>query len=109
MIFTRSKGYEGGLTVGQRQLEVFNAIGPTSYSQSTGDALSLPTGLYLDYVAPTMTVSKTYEVRFFPSAVNTSRATWTAKWYVISTGAEVTNATNLSAESIQTMALSGEF
>lgn len=106
---TRARGFEGGILIGQRQLDVFFASGPTSYSQTTGDPVTALPNTYFDYIAPTMTVSKTYEVRFFPSATNTSRATWTAKWYVISTGAEVGNGVNLSAESIQTLAIDGEF
>jgi hypothetical protein len=104
-----SVGYEGGIVIGQRKLFVFPSVGPTSYSQTTGDVVVAPVGVYIDYIAPTMSVSKTYEVRFFPSAVNTTRATWTAKWYVISSGAEVGNAVNLSGESIQTLAVGGEF
>lgn len=111
MQFKPSPGYEGGVAIGQRKLWIGfnNGGGPTSYSQTTGDAVVGPTGEYFDYFAPTMTVSKTYEVRFFPSAQNTTRASWTAKWYVISTGLEVANGVNLSAELIQTLAIGGEF
>ena len=104
-------GYEGGISIGQRKLwSMFNnGGGPTSYSQTTGDAVSGPPNEYFDFIASAMTVSKTYLVRFYPSAVNTTRASWVAKWYVISTGAEVNNSTNLSAEFIQTLAMGGEF
>lgn len=108
MQFTRAKGFEGGILIGQRQLDVFWANGPLSYANPAGDPVSGPPNIYFDYIAPTMTVSKNFEVRFFPTAVNTSRATWTAKWYTVA-GAEVVNGTNLSAEQIQTMAIDGEF
>jgi len=101
--------YSGGISIGQRKLFGFSAAGPTSYSQTTGDAVVAPTGEYIDAISPAMTVSKTYEVRFYPSAVGTTRASWVAKWYVISTGAEVANAVNLSAESIQSFYIGGEF
>ena len=105
-----SPGYEGGLAVGQRKIYVFNAIGPASYANPAGDVLSGPFNEYIDAIpGDIMTVSKTYFVRFFPSAVGTTRATWTAKWYTASNATEVTNTTNLSAESIQFMAMAGEF
>ena len=75
--------------------------GPSSYSQTTSDQLVFPNGVYVDDVSPAMTVSKTYIVRAFPSAVNTTRATWYFKWYTASSGAEVANAVDLSAESVQ--------
>ena len=102
-------GYEGGIVIGQRKTYVFYGNGPKSYANPGGDPLSGPFSEYIDYVAPTMSVSKTYEINFFPSTVGTTRATWTAKWYVVSTGAEVAGATDLSGESIQFMALAGEF
>lgn len=109
MQLTRARGFEGGILVGQRQLDVFYATGPTSYANPAGDVVSGPPNTYFDFIAFAMSVSKTYEVKFFPSTTNTSRATWTAKWYVIATGAEVGNGVNLSAESIQTLAIDGEF
>ncbi len=100
--------YSGGISIGQRKLFCFSAIGPTSYSQTTGDAVVAPVGEYIDAIQPAMTVSKTYEVRFYPSAVGTTRASWVAKWYTVA-GAEVSNAVNLSAEKIQTFYIGGEF
>lgn len=95
---------------GQRELLVLFGTGPSSYNQTTGDPVTVASpGVYLDAVNQAMTVSKTYEVRFYPSATNTTRASWVAKWYVISTGAEVTNAVDLSAEKIQFSAMGGEF
>lgn len=103
------KGYEGGLTIGQRKIYAFFGTGPAAYANPAGDALSGPFSEYLDYVAPAMSVSKTYEVNMVPNTVGTTRAAWVAKWYVVSTGAEVANGVNLSAESVQFMALAGEF
>lgn len=104
-------GYEGGIAIGQRKLWVMqnNGGGPTSYSQTTGDAVTGPVGEYFDTISTGMTVSKTYLVRFFPSQNNTTRASWIAKWYVISTQSEVANGINLSAELIQTLVIGGEF
>jgi len=101
-------GYEGGVSIGQRQLFCFYATGKSSYASSAGDAVSFPAGIYIDAIFPTMTVSKTYEVRFYPSVTGTSRASWVSKWYVISTGAEA-NSVDLSGEYIQFGALGGEF
>lgn len=97
--------------IGQREIFTLYGTGPASYSQTTGDSISLPNGLYIDTVLGNgvMSVSKTYFVRAYPSAVGTTRSTWTLKWFVVSTGAEVTNATNLSAESVQFAVLGGEF
>lgn len=96
------------VTVGQRELYVFYGTGPSSYNSTTGDILYLPTGMYLDYVAPSMSVSKTYNVRAYPSATGTTRATWVLKWYVISTGAEA-GAVDLSAEKVQFLGIGGSF
>ena len=101
--------YSGGIAIGQRRLFCFSAVGPTSYSQTTGDAVVAPIGEYIDSINGAITVSRTYVVRFAPSAVGTTRASWTARWFVIATGAEVANAVNLSAESIQTFYIGGEF
>lgn len=102
------KGYEGSIEIGQRALYVMYGSGPASYSQTTGDALTPPAGFYVDFVEGSMSVSKTYFVRAFPSAVG-SRATWTFKWYVTSGGAEVANAVNLSTESVQFLLVGGAF
>ena len=101
--------YIGGLPVGQRKIFGFSAIGPTSYNQTTGDAVVAPIGEYIDAIEAAMTVSTTYYVRFYPSTTGTTRASWVAKWYVTSTGAEVANAVNLSAEKIQSFYIGGEF
>jgi len=108
MIVSLLNGYPA--TIGERRAYTFYGTGPASYSQTTGDPVTTPSmGMYLDTVFQAMSVSKTYEVRFYPASTGTSRAAWTAKWYVISTGAEVANGVNLSAEKIQFGAFGGEF
>src|SRR5207237_10888619 len=79
------KGYEGGITVGQREMFVFSRTGPKSYSNigsqgGTGDVLSPPFGLYLDAVMSCMTVSKTYLLIPFTSAVGTTSPSWALLW-----------------------------
>jgi hypothetical protein len=101
--------YSGGVAVGQRKLFCYSAVGPTSYSQTTGDAVVAPVGEYIDAMEQAMTMSKTYFVRFAPSVVGTTRAIWQARWYVVATAAEVANGVNLSAESIQSVFYGGEF
>lgn len=100
--------YAGGIAIGQRKLYAFNASGPSSYSQTTGDAVVPPINEYVDAMPPCMTVSKNYQVWFYPSAVGTTRASWVAKWYTTA-GAEVGNGVNLSAENIQSFFIGGEF
>jgi hypothetical protein len=96
--------------VGESRLDLFHATGPTSYDATNGDAVTAPPFTYLRALPGTAnTVSGTYYVRFFPSASNTLRATWTARWYAVSGNAQVNNAVNLSAESIQLSAVVGEF
>lgn len=101
---------------------LYGTNGPTSYSQTTRDpVLSPATG---DYIAAPMgnpvTQSKTYFVRFYPTAAGYIRAGaqnlpgaaqvagWTAIWYVTATGSEVANGINLSAEVLQFGALMTE-
>lgn len=104
-----SKGYEGGLSVGQRQFWTYTGKGPTSYSQATGDVLTLPTGVYLDSVEPCMDTTHTYLLIPYPSAVGSTRAAWSFKWYTAAGMTEVTGATNLSTFNVQFGAWGGEF
>jgi hypothetical protein len=105
----RSKGYDGGLSVGQRQFSAFHGSGPTSYSQATGDVIQTVPGIYLDNMSPCMDSTGTYYLIPFPSAVDTTRATWTFKWYVAATMAQVGNGVNLSTFNVQFGAWYGEF
>lgn len=107
MELTLLKGYPD--RVGRRFIFSGNATGPTSYSTTTGDVVTgLPYNNVVDVIFPSMTVSRTYEVRFYPSALG-ARVTWAARWYTISTGAEVANGTDLSAEQIQVGGFGGTY
>ena len=96
--------------VGESIHGLFYATGPSSYDATNGDAVTFPALEYGRALPGTAnTVSGTYYVRFFPSATNNLRPSWTARWYAVSGNAQVNNATNLSTESIQFSALVGEF
>jgi hypothetical protein len=108
---------QGGQTVefGEIKLAVLLGTGgPSSYSQTTRDPVQNPgQGDYIAFPMTAETLSKTYRVEFYPTATGqlragglnlpgaTSTAGWTARWFVCSTGAEVGNAVNLSAEQLQ--------
>ena len=104
-----AKGYDGGLSVGQRQKFTYKGTGPKSYSQTTGDIITLPFGVYLDDVYPCMDTTGTYLLVPYPSAVDTTRATWTFKWFTAAGMTQVANATDLSSFSVQFGAFGGEF
>ena len=104
-----ARGYDGGLSVGQRQKFTYRGTGPKSYNQTTGDVISLPYGVYLDDVYPCMDTTHTYFLIPYPSAVNTTRATWSFKWFTAAGMTEVANATDLSSFSVQFGAFAGEF
>lgn len=101
--------------VGKRFTFAGNYVGPTSYTNTsniatTGDPFQLP-GFqnYIDALDfSSVSVSGTYLVRFRPSGAG-PRATWKAVWYTISSGTEVTNATNLSAETVIVKGLGGVY
>lgn len=95
--------------VGKRQILCGSAIGPTSYSQTTGDPVALNRfQTYIDVLFPAYTVSKTYLVLFYPNTTG-PRATWTAKWYTAAGMTEVSNLTNLSAEQLQVGGFGGDY
>lgn len=104
-----SKGYAGGLSVGQRQKFTFFGSGPTSYSQTTGDVIVPPYGVYIDDIYPCMDTTHTYFLIPYPNAVATTRATWSFKWFTAAGMTEVANATDLSGFSVQFGAFAGEF
>jgi hypothetical protein len=100
MQITFLKGYPD--FVGKRAQFAGFGSGPSSYSQTTGDVISLPlTNWYIDSIdgAP-LSVSGTYFVRAQPAATG-PRQSWALHWFVTSTGSEVGAAVNLSAEKIQ--------
>lgn len=107
MQLTLLKGYPD--YIGKRFAWCGYGTGPTSYLQSTGDPLAIPRFQnYVDSCFEGTSVSGTYFVRALPSAGG-PRATWKLKWYVTSTGAEVANAVNLSAETVQLSGFGGQY
>lgn len=100
MNLTLLKGYPDA--IGKRKAWVGFGNGPKSYSQTTGDVLTIPIfQFYIDAVfGDVISVSKTYEVIPYPAGSG-PRQVWTLKWFVVATGAEVANAVDLSAEVIQ--------
>jgi len=96
------------VTVGQREFLLFTATGPKSYDATNLDAVSLPYGIYLDFIEECTTVSGTYCAQWKPSATG-NRPSWKAIWIVVATGIPVGNGVDLSGESIQFGAWGGSF
>jgi len=95
--------------IGKRSSWAGYGNGPTSYSQTVGDMIELPGfQYYIDAVFGGVSVSGTYFVIAQPSAQG-PRGTWYLKWFTSSTGAEVSNAVNLSAEKVQIGGLGGSY
>lgn len=95
--------------VGRRFTFVGLGAGPSSYSQTTKDVVTLP-GFqnYIDQMVGSTSVSGTYLVRAQP-VTGGARSVWRFTWIVVATGLEVANAVNLSAEKVQVMALGGRY
>ena len=107
MSFTMQKGYPD--YIGKRYAFCGNNVGPSSYLRSTGDALD--DGQFqgqIDAVFVSESVSGTYFVRARPSAAG-PRATWALHWYVVSGGAEVADAVDLSAETVIVAGFGGRY
>ncbi len=86
--------------IGKRFAFAGSGVGPTSYSQTTKDTVTIPAFQnYIDVLHGAVSVSGTFLVRAVPSGAG-PRATWKLTWVVISTGNEVANAVNLSAETV---------
>ena len=92
--------------------------GPKSYVQKTGTASTAEGGgdvvqiprfqNYFDIIFPAMSLSGTYIVYPYPVASG-PRQTWSLKWVTASTGAEVSAATDLSAETVQLGGFGGDY
>src|ERR1700677_4545758 len=108
MQLTLLKGYLD--RTGRRTHFCGYGTGPSSYSQTTGDALTIPGyETYIDDVFPTaQDPTGTYYAQPRPSAVG-ARSTWSLHWFVVATGAEVANAVNLSTYSLQVSAFGGQY
>lgn len=68
---------------GEREIWELWGNGPSSYNQVTGDILQGP-GVGEFFGAPMggfLTLSQTYELKPFPSTVNSLRATWAWRWF----------------------------
>jgi len=100
------KGYPD--KVGKREIFCLNVTGPKPYVNTatfatSGDPLltnALGFGRYVDVVFSAVSVSGTYIVRGVPTGVG-PRALWNLHWYTESSGTEVANGVDLSAESVQ--------
>ena len=97
--------------VGKRALFCGYGNGPASYSQTTGDPVTVPQyQFYIDMITSggVQTVSGTYYAQPRPKAGGV-RQTWAMHWFVTSTNAEVANAVNLSAEVLQVAGMGGTY
>jgi hypothetical protein len=98
MVITLFKGYPD--RIGKRYAFAGVGSGPSSYSQTTKDPVSVPVfNTYIDVLHGGVTVSGTYIVRAVPS-VGGVRATWKLTWVTASSGTEVSGGVDLSAERI---------
>jgi hypothetical protein len=87
---------------------LLGTAGPSSYSQTTRDPVNNPgTGDYIEFPMTAETLSKTYRVEFYPLATTLREGApsaavsgWVARWFVVASGSEVSNGTNLSAEQL---------
>ena len=108
MIIRLYKGYPD--RVGRRLVFAGSGIGPASYSQATGDVIQ-PFAFqnYIDSIdSGIQSVSGTFVAYARPSAAG-PRQTWSLHYFVVSTGAEVANAVNLSAETFVVSGFGGTY
>ncbi len=97
MILTFNNGYPD--YVGYKQIFLGNGNGPASYVTG-GDPVTLQNNRrFIDILFDGMTLSGTYFVRGQATTIG-ERTTWKAVWFVTSTGAQVSAATNLSGETV---------
>ena len=107
-------GYEGGNAVGQRKVYVVSGNGPGAgeYVQATGDVLTLGPGIYIDDIVSgneRYSVTAAHFMRVVPSAVGTTRATWSIHYFVTAGGLELGAGVDISTEEFQFTVLGGEF
>jgi hypothetical protein len=114
MLITMLHGYPD--YVGRRLIFTFNVKGPKPYVNSgtfatSGDPVQanvLGFQTYIDSIFSAVSVSGTYIVRGVPTGVG-ARQAWNLHWYTESSGTEVTNGTDLSAESVQISGFGGRY
>jgi hypothetical protein len=101
------KGYPD--FVGKRAIFVGWENGPKSYSQTTGDIITLPMpNYYIDAIVGGInSVGGVYQVRAQPVGVG-PRQQWALFWY-LAVGTSVTNGTDLSAIQIQLSGFCGQY
>ena len=90
-------------TWGGKCVDVIDWTGPTSYVNGTGEVIpSTAFGCFnnLLFVQPSMSVSGNYLADVQPSAVG-AYTKWNIRFFLVSTALEVTNGTNLSAETFK--------
>lgn len=109
MIVNLNNGYPD--FIGNRQAFAGDAAGPASYNTTTLDPVSLSNPrLFIDIVLSSGTLSNSgnYYAIFEKSGTG-ERQTWTATWYTAGGFVEVTNGTNLSAESLPVGGFCGQY
>ncbi len=107
MVITLFKGYPD--RIGKRFAFAGVGAGPSSYNSTTKDVVSpFAFNTYIDSLHGATSVSGTYIVRAIPS-VGGVRATWKLVWVTASSGTEVSNAVDLSAERIILSGLGGMY
>lgn len=106
-------GYEGGLSIGQRQRWGFYGSGPSSYVQVTstggGDTILFPDFVYIDQVDVCMDTTGTYLLVPVPTVVGSTRVGWRWRWFTAAGMSEVTANTPLSSYNVQFGAGGGNF
>jgi hypothetical protein len=102
--------------VGKREIFCFNVKGPKPYVNTATFATSgdpVPVNAlgyqdYIDVIFSAVSISGTYIVRGVPTTVG-PRPSWNLHWYTESSGTEVSNGTDLSAESVQIGGFCGKY
>jgi hypothetical protein len=109
MILTMFNGYPD--FIGYRQSFCGSGAGPASYSQTTGDPLTLSNNRrFIDDVASgwKLSLSGNYYVRPWVQVAG-ERQAWTLLWYVTATNVQVANGINLAAETVVLSGFCGQF
>lgn len=95
--------------IGKRFAFACKGTGPSSYNSTAKDVISLPGFQHNIDAIPGVVVTKSgnYYLIFYPSIAGL-RATWKAIWYGVGGTTEVTNATDLSAETFIVSGFGGQ-
>jgi hypothetical protein len=93
-------------SIGEVYVAGRDIAGPASYTGGAGNGQVISASMFgllfvrLVTSAPDIDSSETYFVRVVPAGKG-AQSTFRVRWYVLSSGAEVTNATNLSASKVR--------